>query len=174
MSTIDKKERSSVDEKHVQNGADAKKGSLPSLEVEALNGLRTVEVGLVPEAIIDTVELETAETKRILRKVDYRLVPLLALLYLWVAKFVLWISLTSSRIAFVDRTNIGNAKIAGMYDDLNLHGLQYNVALTVFFPPYALLEVPSNVVLKILPPSIWISILMFFWEFNLATEILDY
>ena len=50
-----------------------------------------------------------------------------------------------------------------MYEDLNLHGLQYNTALTVFFVPYALLEVPSNIVLKILRPSIWISTLMFFW-----------
>ena len=81
-------------------------------------------------------------------------------------------------IAFIDRGNseysssvaaiahqppVGNAKIAGMYEDLNLHGLQYNTALTVFFVPYALLEVPSNIVLKILRPSIWISTLMFFW-----------
>jgi MFS family permease len=46
---------------------------------------------------------------------------------------------------------------------LNLHGLQYNAVLTIFCPPYALLEVPSNIVLKILRPSIWISLLMFCW-----------
>ena len=50
-----------------------------------------------------------------------------------------------------------------MYKDLDLHGLQYNIALTVFFPPYALLEVPSNIVLKLLRPSIWISVLLFSW-----------
>lgn len=50
-----------------------------------------------------------------------------------------------------------------MYEDLNLRGLQYNAALTIFFPPYALLEVPSNIVLKILRPSIWIAVLMFSW-----------
>ena len=66
-------------------------------------------------------------------------------------------------MAFVDRSNIGNARIAGMYKDLNLHGLQYNVALTVFFPPYCLLEVPSNIILKLVRPSIWISILLFSW-----------
>ena len=58
---------------------------------------------------------------------------------------------------------VGNAKIAGLADDLHLHGLQYNIALTVFFVPYALFEVPSNIVLKIIRPSIWISILMFCW-----------
>ena len=39
----------------------------------------------------------------------------------------------------------------------------YNTALTVFFVPYALFEIPSNVVLKILRPSVWISILLFAW-----------
>jgi hypothetical protein len=41
-------------------------------------------------------------------------------------------------VAFVDRTNIGNAKIAGMEQDLELKGLMYNTALTLFFVPYGL------------------------------------
>lgn len=51
-----------------------------------------------------------------MRKVDYRLLPMLTLLYV---------------LAFLDRGNIGNAKIAGMMEDLNLTGGQYNIALTV-------------------------------------------
>jgi hypothetical protein len=47
--------------------------------------------------------------------------------------------------------------------DLELTGPQYNMALTVFFFPYAIFEVPSNVVLKLMKPSIWISILMVTW-----------
>lgn len=66
-------------------------------------------------------------------------------------------------MAFIDRSNIGNAKIAGMSKDLKLVGLQYNIALTAFFPPYCLLEVPSNIILKLLRPSIWITILLFSW-----------
>jgi hypothetical protein len=58
---------------------------------------------------------------------------------------------------------VGNAKIAGLTDDLHMKGLQYNTAVTIFFVPYALLEVPSNIVLKLMRPSIWIAILMFFW-----------
>jgi hypothetical protein len=67
------------------------------------------------------------------------------------------------KIPPADDNLVGNAKIAGLADDLHLHGLQYNIALTVFFVPYALFEVPSNIVLKLLRPSIWISILMFSW-----------
>ncbi len=69
----------------------------------------------------------------------------------------------TARLAYIDRSNLGNAKIAGMYDDLELYGMKYNTALTVFFVPYALFEVPSNIVLKIIRPSIWISVLCFAW-----------
>jgi len=94
------------------------------------------------------VEISEVEGRKIVAKVDYRLVPMLALLYL---------------VAFVDRSNIGNAKIAGLTKDLNMHGLQYNTAVTLFFVPYTLLEIPSNIVLKMMRPSHWIAILMFSW-----------
>lgn len=55
------------------------------------------------------------------------------------------------------------AKIAGMMEDLELTGPQYNIALTVFFLPYAVFEVPSNIVLKLMRPSWWICILMVSW-----------
>jgi hypothetical protein len=57
----------------------------------------------------------------------------------------------------------GNARIAGLTEDLHLTGLQYNTAVTLFFPPYCLFEVPSNIVLKIIRPSLWLSILLFSW-----------
>lgn len=94
------------------------------------------------------VEYDEAEAARVLRKVDMRLVPMLALLYL---------------VAFIDRSNIGNAKIAGMTKDLKMTGTQYNTAVTLFFVPYTLLEVPSNIVLKLMRPSYWMAILMFCW-----------
>lgn len=41
--------------------------------------------------------------------------------------------------------------------------LQYNTAVTIFFVPYTLLEVPSNIILKKMRPSYWMAILMFSW-----------
>jgi RsiW-degrading membrane proteinase PrsW (M82 family) len=41
--------------------------------------------------------------------------------------------------------------------------LKYNTAVTIFFIPYTLLEVPSNIILKKMRPSYWMAILMFFW-----------
>lgn len=51
-----------------------------------------------------------------------------------------------------------------------MHGLQYNTAVTLFFVPYTLLEVPSNIVLKMMKPSHWIAILMFFWGLTMTFD----
>lgn len=42
-------------------------------------------------------------------------------------------------ISHLDRANIGNAKIEGLLEDLNMDGLHYNIALAIFFIPYILL-----------------------------------
>jgi MFS family permease len=44
-----------------------------------------------------------------------------------------------------------------------MKGEDYNIALFMFFIPYILLEVPSNMILKKLRPSVWISAIMFCW-----------
>lgn len=62
--------------------------------------------------------------------------------------------------SFLDRTNIGNARILGLEDELNITGGQYNTALAVFFISYSLFEAPSNVLLKRFPPRFWISFIV--------------
>src|SRR5580692_2578112 len=59
--------------------------------------------------------------------------------------------------------SVGNAKIQGLTEDLGLVGDQYNIALLVFFVPYILFEVPSNIFIKKLKPSNWLSLIMFIW-----------
>lgn len=77
--------------------------------------------------------------RRLLAKIDLHVIPVLSVLYL---------------LAFLDRTNIANASIFGLQDELRLRGSQYNTALTIFFVPYILFEIPSNVLLKKLKPHV--------------------
>ncbi len=63
-------------------------------------------------------------------------------------------------MAFLDRTNIGNAKIAHLTTDLNLNTTQYHLTLTIFFISYSLAEPLTNIMLKRLRPSIFIPIIM--------------
>lgn len=51
--------------------------------------------------------------------------------------------------------NIGNAAIYGLQKDLKLKGNEFNAALTVFFVPYVIFEIPSNIILKRLRPHVW-------------------
>lgn len=97
----------------------------------------------------DTLEpIDRAAEKRLLWKLDLHVLPMISFLYM---------------LAFVDRINIGNARIQGLEKDLHMSGQDYNIALFVFFIPYILLEVPSNIILKKVAPSTWLSVLMFIW-----------
>ncbi|KAG9313544.1 major facilitator superfamily domain-containing protein [Chiua virens] len=96
----------------------------------------------------DAAHLGPGEYVKILRKVDWHILPLVSLLYL---------------LSFLDRSNVANAKVAGMATDLNLVGLKYNTAAAIFFIPYCLGQIPSNVVLKVFRPSIWIPTIMVAW-----------
>jgi MFS family permease len=64
----------------------------------------------------------TAE-RRVLRKFDLHLLPILAVMYLFNS---------------LDKSNLGNAKTAGLERSLHLRGKQYNLILSIFFIPYVL------------------------------------
>ena len=58
---------------------------------------------------------------------------------------------------------IGNARLVGLEEDLNLVGDQFNVALTVFYILYILLDIPSNWLLKIIGGGRYLPILAVCW-----------
>ena len=58
------------------------------------------------------VEYDEKMTRRLVRKIDWHIMPVLVILYL---------------LSFLDRTNIGNARLANLEVDLGMTGLNYNV-----------------------------------------------
>ncbi|WVW85876.1 hypothetical protein I302_107914 [Kwoniella bestiolae CBS 10118] len=127
--------------------ADAKKADLLIIEdaQPPARGVLTQE----EQQFMDSFPQEARD--KAFRKVDIRLIPMLALLYLF---------------SFIDRANLGNAKIEGLIEDLNLTGVQYNVVSSIFFATYCLFQVPSNTILQsYFPtrPSLWIAILTLSW-----------
>ncbi|KAI5459562.1 major facilitator superfamily domain-containing protein [Mariannaea sp. PMI_226] len=91
---------------------------------------------------------DKAATKRLIRKIDLAVVPFAALLYL---------------LSFLDRTNIGNARLDTIEKDLGMTGLKYNNVLAIFFPFYVLAEIPSNMGMRRFKPWIWIPTMMVAW-----------
>jgi hypothetical protein len=89
----------------------------------------------IKTSIVDSDTAGNAELdKRILWRRDLVLVPLLGTMYM---------------VMFLDRTNIANARIEGLEAGLNMPSNGYNVALSVFYVPFVLFEVPSNLVLSL-------------------------
>jgi MFS family permease len=66
-------------------------------------------------------------------------------------------------LSFLDRSNIGNAKLDNLTTDLHITGEQYLVILSVFFIRYSAFEIPSNIALKLTSPRIWLPTLMLVW-----------
>ncbi|KAK4067983.1 hypothetical protein Trihar35433_6543 [Trichoderma harzianum] len=106
----------------------------------------------VPFAADEVVCPPHTTERRLMAKIDMRVVPFLCIMYL---------------LAFLDRVNIANAKLFGLAGDLDLGtGDKYNTALVIFFVPYCIFEVPSNILLKKFKPHVWLSINMFLFGFT--------
>jgi len=89
---------------------DKTKADVEHLEILSAN--KYANIGLSDEDAIFFDTFPPDLRKKMVRKIDVRLVPVLALLYLF---------------SHIDRANIGNAKIEGMTDDLKLDGIKYNI-----------------------------------------------
>lgn len=94
----------------------------------------------------NTLAIDPAIEKRILRKCNWRVIPPVFCLFM---------------VTFWDRVNIGNAKIQGLTEDLDMHGTDFNVATLILFVPFIIFEIPENLLLKKLKPYQWLSFLMF-------------
>ncbi|CAF0845388.1 unnamed protein product [Didymodactylos carnosus] len=84
----------------------------------------------------------------VLRKLDFTLLPILCIIYL---------------LSYLDRSNIANARLAGIEEDTHLTNIQYQWSLSIFFIGYILCEVPSNLILRRWRASKWIAIIMLAW-----------
>ncbi|KAJ5579455.1 uncharacterized protein N7459_005440 [Penicillium hispanicum] len=84
--------------------------------------------------------------RRLCRRFDFRLLPILAIMYLFNA---------------LDKGNMGNAKTDGMTDDLHFKPNQYNLLLSIFFVPYVVFAPPFSMLGKKFSPARVLPVLMF-------------
>ncbi|KAI0847330.1 putative MFS transporter [Daldinia vernicosa] len=91
--------------------------------------------------------IDPALERRVRRKIDRRLIPLVMGLYL---------------VSFLDRSNIGNAETAGMSKDLGFDDAHYQWLLTIFYIPYIVFEWAA-LMWKAVPPHIWATSCVLVW-----------
>jgi sugar phosphate permease len=96
-------------------------------------------------------ELTAAEQAATLRKITWRLIPLLFICYV---------------IAYIDRINVGFAKLH-LQQALGVDAAVWNTVFGrgagIFFIGYFLFEVPSNLILHHVGARIWIARIMIVW-----------
>ncbi|KAG2022623.1 high-affinity nicotinic acid transporter [Coprinopsis cinerea AmutBmut pab1-1] len=78
-------------------------------------------------------QIDPEAERRLIKKLDWTLLPLFTITYV---------------CNYIDRTAIGNARIAGLEKDLGMEGLDLNIALTIFYVFYTCADIPSNLLLK--------------------------
>jgi MFS transporter, ACS family, tartrate transporter len=114
-----------------------------------------VDVGEPPEQIVERIlqaipvasALPESSEKRLQKRLRWRLLPFLFLLYV---------------VAYLDRINVGFAALQ-MKDQLGFSDAVYGFGAGIFFVGYFLFQVPSNVVLERVGAKRWIGTLMVLW-----------
>jgi len=66
-------------------------------------------------------------------------------------------------VNYLDRSNLANAYVSGMKEDLGFVGNQFNEINTCFTVGYVLGQVPSNLVLHYVRPRVWFPTMMLVW-----------
>ncbi len=84
---------------------------------------------------------------RVRKRVSWRIIPLLVLLYI---------------IAFIDRVNVGYAKLR-MTDELGFSDAVFGFGAGIFFLGYVLLEIPGTLIVERWSARLWFSRIMITW-----------
>ncbi|KAL4965308.1 putative phthalate transporter [Aspergillus stella-maris] len=94
-------------------------------------------------------EFSPEEQKRIIRRVDYRLVTITGLAYC---------------VSLMDRTNLSMAAVAGMVVDLELYvGYRYSIVVLMFFVPYVIFQPPMTVITRKIGPTLFLGSIVISW-----------
>ncbi|KAI1812730.1 allantoate permease [Poronia punctata] len=93
-------------------------------------------------------EWHRAMNAKVMRKVDWHLLPLLVLMYL---------------LNFLDRNNLSQARLDTLEEDLNMTGTDFNLATSILFVGYLLMQLPSNLMLTRVRPSLYLGTAMAIW-----------
>jgi MFS family permease len=75
---------------------------------------------------------------------------------------------------YLDRNAIALARLNNLEEDLSLTGTQYQTCVSILFAGYIIGQIPSNMVLTRVRPSIWLSCWMAVWAIVSALTALSH
>uniref|UniRef100_A0A0B7KFH0 Major facilitator superfamily (MFS) profile domain-containing protein n=1 Tax=Bionectria ochroleuca TaxID=29856 RepID=A0A0B7KFH0_BIOOC len=107
---------------------------IDKISVDDLHHVTSIANGQGEQAFI----ADATSDSKLRLKIDLYILPMVTIIYL---------------LCFIDRANIGNARIAGLEADLNMKGYDFNICLSVFYISYIIFEIPGNILCKIMGPG---------------------
>ncbi|CDH58469.1 mfs transporter [Lichtheimia corymbifera JMRC:FSU:9682] len=119
-----------ISNEQVQSFSDVNSGTPLKRQIPTYLALHNSDTASISKHDANEKSLE----RRLLRKLDCTLMPVVSLLYLF---------------SFLDRGNIGNARLGSLEKDLNLQGDDFYNALSIFYVGYVLFQIPANIALKL-------------------------
>ncbi|KEQ60578.1 MFS general substrate transporter [Aureobasidium melanogenum CBS 110374] len=87
--------------------------------------------------------------KALLRKIDWIFLPVVTLMLL---------------MGYLDRINVGNARLAGMQDDLEMSDTMYSLGISAFYIGYIISQLPATVYLARGRPQIQMPVHVVIWS----------
>jgi MFS family permease len=129
-----------MDDEKVAPIVDKEASKSPSIEDDVAHGYAGIGI-------------DSGAERALVWKFDLRILPVLAVMYLFNS---------------LDKSNLGNAKTAGLEESLGMAGTnQYNTALSIFFVPYVLTAPVLGIFGKKYGPNMVLPLMMF--TFGLCT-----
>lgn len=66
-------------------------------------------------------------------------------------------------LKYLDQGNIANAYVSGMKEDLKMYGNEYTYAQTAYTCAYAVMQIPSTLIVQKIKPSYWLALMELGW-----------
>lgn len=125
--------------------------------VHEVAGVDAVGIGYFEKAHHDLSEEEIeAEYKKILRKIDYRILPILCVTY---------------TLQFLDKLSLNYASAYTLKDDLGLDGQKYSWVAAIFNFGYLFGAIPSNYVIQRVPVAKYTGSMLVCWAIILIAHV---
>jgi hypothetical protein len=103
----------------------------------------------------DVLEYSLRE-KALVRKIDRRIMP--CLFAMIVLKYDSGLCMDKSLMinSYLDRNGLANARVQGIEQSLGLKGADFSTAISILFVGYITLQIPSNLLLTRVRPSLYL------------------
>ncbi|KAI1389214.1 putative MFS transporter [Hypoxylon trugodes] len=111
-------------------------------------GIDDEQIAMFRQFTAASIESHNQITATLLKKIDYHLLPMLILMYM---------------LNFLDRNNLAQARLGTLEEDLNMTGTDFNLATSILFVGYIIMQLPSNLLLTRVQPSIYLGVVMTIW-----------